>query len=119
MSAVSLLTPILNGGIQNVNFVNGRILTASDMTAERTANLRRQRLLGSCVGDGVAYGLAVTLSSSSVPFGKQLVHVTAGAALNRNGDVLKLASDTGGTLTAPPPSAATDPGLFDPCAPPQ
>ena len=45
MSAVSLLTPILNGGIQNVNFVNGRILTASDMTAERTANLQRQRLL--------------------------------------------------------------------------
>jgi len=32
-SPVSLLTPILNGGIQNVNFVNGRVLTASDMTA--------------------------------------------------------------------------------------
>jgi hypothetical protein len=54
MSAVSLLTPILTGGIQNVNFVNGRVLTAADMTAERTANLERQRLLGTCVGDGVS-----------------------------------------------------------------
>ena len=53
MSAVSLLTPILTGGIQNVNFVNGRVLTAADMTAERTANLQRQRLLGTCIGAGV------------------------------------------------------------------
>lgn len=49
MSAVSLLTPILNGGIQNVNFVNGRVLTAADLTAERSANLQRQRLLGTAL----------------------------------------------------------------------
>jgi hypothetical protein len=118
MSAVNLLTPILNGGIQNVNFVNGRVLAAEDMTTERTASLQRQRLMGNCIGDGVASGFAVTLSSSSVAYGQQVVHVTAGVAVNRNGDVLQLAADTDVTLTASLPSAAVN-GLFAPCAPPQ
>jgi hypothetical protein len=119
MSAVSLLTPILNGGIQNVNFVNGRGLTAEDMTAERTANLQRQRLMGTSIGDGVAYGLEVTLSSSSVAYGQQVVHVTAGLAVNRNGDMLQLPSDTDITLTATLPAAAANGALFAPCQPPQ
>jgi hypothetical protein len=119
MSAVSLLTPILNGGIQNVNFVNGRVLTAADMTAERTANLQRQRLLGTCVGNGVACGLEVTLSASSVANGQQVVHVTAGLAVNRNGDVLQLPSDTDLTLTAPAQAATANSGLFVACQPPQ
>jgi hypothetical protein len=119
MSAVSLLTPILNGGIQNVNFVNGRILTAADMTAERTANLQRQRLLGTSVGDGVDSGMEVTLSASSVPYGQQIVHVTAGLAVNRNGDALQLVADTDLTLTAPALAASTGAGLFVACQPPQ
>jgi hypothetical protein len=120
MSAVSLLTPILGGGIQNVNFVNGRVLTAADMTAERTANLQRQRLLGTSVGDGVAAGLEVTLSASSVAYGQQVVSVTAGLAVNRNGDLLQLVSDTDVSLTAPPPASATgNAGVFAVCQPPQ
>ena len=119
MSAVSLLTPILNGGIQNVNFVNGRILTAADMTAERTANLQRQRLLGTSVGDGVDSGMEVTLSASSVPYGQQIVHVTAGLAVNRNGDALQLVADTDLMLTAPALAASTGAGLFVACQPPQ
>jgi len=118
MSAVNLLTPILNGGIQNVNFVNGRVLTAEDMTAERTATLQRQRLMGNCVGDGVASGFEVTLSASSVAYGQQVVHITAGVAVNRNGDVMQLSSDTDVTLTATLPSVTVN-GLFAPCAPPQ
>ncbi len=118
MSAVNLLTPILNGGIQNINFVNGRVLTAEDMTAERTATLQRQRLMGKSVGDGVACGLEVTLSASSVAYGQQVVHITAGVAVNRNGDVMQLSSDTDVTLTATLPSATVN-GLFAPCAPPQ
>jgi hypothetical protein len=117
MSAVNLLTPIL-GGIQNINFVNGLVLTAEDLTAERTATLQRQRLMGNCVGDGVASGFEVTLSSSSIAYGTQVVHVTAGIALNRNGDVLQLASDADVTLAATLPSVAVN-GLFAPCAPPQ
>jgi hypothetical protein len=119
MSAVTLLSPILNGGIQNVNFVNGRVLTAEDMTAERTATLQRQRLLGNCVGDGVHAGLEVTLSSSSVAYGQQTVHVTAGVAVNRNGDVMQLPSDTDLTLAATLPTAPTNGGLFKVCQPPQ
>lgn len=119
MSAVNLLSPILNGGIQNVNFVNGRVLTAEDMTAERTATLQRQRLLGNCVGDGVGYGLEVSLSASSVAYGTQAVHITAGVAANRNGDVLQLATDTDVTLAATLPTAPTNGGLFKVCLPPQ
>ena len=119
MSMTTLLSPILNGGIQNINFVNGRVLTAEDMTAERKASLQRQRLMGTCVGDGVAYGLEVTKSSSSVAYGQQVVHVTAGVAVNRNGDTLQLTADTDVTLAATLPTAPTNGGLFTPCQPPQ
>jgi hypothetical protein len=119
MSAIGLLTPILNGGIQNVNFVNGRVLTAEDMTAERSGNLQRQRLIGTAVGDGVANGLQVTLSASSVAYGQQVVHVTAGLAVNRNGDMLQLPAETDITLTATLPAAAAGSGLFTVCQPPQ
>jgi hypothetical protein len=119
VSGVNLLSPVLDGGIQNVNFVNGRVLTAEDMTAERRANLLRQRLLGRCVGDGVDFGLVVKVSPSSVAFGQQIVTVTAGLALNRNGDVLQLATDTDVTLAAPPQGALANSGLFAPCNPPQ
>lgn len=119
MSSVSLLTPVLNGGIQNVNFVNGRVLTAADMTAERIANLQRQGLLGSSLGAGIASGFEVTPSSSSVPGGQQVVHIAAGVAINLNGDVLQLANDTDLTLTAPAQAAAANSGLFVACQPPQ
>jgi hypothetical protein len=74
--------------------------------------------MGNCVGDGVASGLEVTLSASSVAYGQQVVHVTAGVAVNRNGDVLQLAADTDVALTATLASASVN-GLFAPCAPPQ
>jgi hypothetical protein len=119
MSGVNLLSPVLEGGIQNVNFVNGRVLTAEDMTAERRASLQRQRLLGTCAGEGVSNGLEVTISSSSVPFGQQVAHVTAGLAVNRNGDILQLGTDTDVTLAAPAAPAPANSGLFTPCQPPQ
>ncbi len=119
LTPVSLLTPILNGGIQNVNFVNGRVLTAADMTAERTANLQRQRLLGTGVGAGVIAGLEVTLSASSVAYGQQVVQVTAGSAVNLNGDVLQLVSNTNLALSAPAQTTSTNAGLFVACQPPQ
>jgi hypothetical protein len=119
MTAVNLLSPLLNGGIQNINFVNGRILTAEDMTAERTATLQRQRLMGQCIGTGVAEGLEVTLASSSASYGQQVVHVTAGVALNLNGDTLQLSASTDVMLTAALPTTPNNGGLFAPCQPPQ
>jgi hypothetical protein len=118
MSAVNLLSPILNGGIQNVNFINGSVLTAENLTTERAATLQRQRLLGNCVGDGVGCGLEVTLSPSSVSYGTQVVNVTAGVAVNRSGDVLHLPCATDVTLTASLPTTSSNGGLFAPCQPP-
>ena len=37
MSAVDLLQPILDGGLQRNNFFNGRLLSAEDLRAEQTA----------------------------------------------------------------------------------
>jgi hypothetical protein len=119
MSGVTLLSPVLDGGIQNVNFVNGRVLTAEDLTAERKANLLRQRLLGRSLGDGVDFGLNVNLSQNSVAFGQQSVVVTAGLAINRTGDILQLGTDTEITLTAPQQTGPANAGLFAPCAPPE
>lgn len=119
MSAVNLLSPVLTGGVQNVNFVNGRVLTAADLTAERTANLQRQRLLGQGIGTGVASGLAVTMPATSPPAGAQTVHVTAGLAINANGDLLQLTSDADVALTPAATAAAANAGLFAPCQPPQ
>jgi len=119
MSSVGLLTPILNGGIQNVNFVTGRILTAADLTAERTANLQRQRLLGVSAGAGVATGFETTLSSLPATAGAQVVQISAGVAVNLNGDVIQLPSATNVALTATPQTGPGTSVLFAPCAPPQ
>jgi hypothetical protein len=118
MGVANLLEPVLTGGIRNVNFVNGRVLTAEDLTAERAANLQRQRLLGQSIGDGVVKGLEVTLSASSKPFGQQVAHVTAGTAVNRNGDVLSLDSDVDIALTPAAQTTAPNAGLFTVCQPP-
>lgn len=119
MSAVNLLSPILTGGIQNVNFVNGRVLTSGDLTAERTANLQRQQLLGQSLGAGVANGLQVTVSSSSVAFGQQVVHVAAGLAINLNGDLLQLTAGTDVALTPAATATTANTGLFTVCQPPE
>ena len=39
MSAAELQTPILDGGIRSVNFFNGRLLTARDLSREQEANV--------------------------------------------------------------------------------
>ena len=64
-SQISLQQPILYGGILSINFFNGRLLSARDLTREQSANRESDRRLGQAIGEGIAYGLEVSKSTAS------------------------------------------------------
>src|SRR5215470_10306388 len=92
MPTATLNAPILNSGIRNTNFFNGRVLAAEDLTTLQTANAQQHHQLGQAVGTGVAWGLNVTLADNTDPV-HPVLHVSAGLALNGNGEAVALASD--------------------------
>jgi hypothetical protein len=104
MSLVELLEPILDGGLERNNFFNGRLLSAEDLRAEQDAERLRQSLIARSVGDGVGWGLAVSVVSTS----PARVRVGAGFAMNRMGDLLRLATDADVALVRTIPPAPDD-----------
>ena len=52
--SIELLQPLLEDGIRNVNFFNGRLLSAEDMRAEQVASRLQHQLLGQAIGEGIA-----------------------------------------------------------------
>jgi len=108
--------PILDRGILNTNFFNGRLLTAEDLKVDQKANRQQHQQLGQAIGEGVITGLEVRLLSPGSVSSLPLVMVSKGMALNRSGNVLSLPDDEQVTLTRklelPPPEA----GLFTDCA---
>jgi hypothetical protein len=117
MTTANLNVPVLQGGIQNTNFFNGRVLAAEDLTALQLANAQQHRQLGAALGDGVAWGLNVTLSGSSNA-SQPILHVTKGLAFNRKGDAVALSADVDVALIAPTEVQASSAGLFAACQPP-
>lgn len=117
MSAVDILEPILSGGIRNTNFFNGRLLAAEDLTDFQNANAQQHQQLAHAMGDGVVYGLEVSLLSSSTPT-QAVLRVTHGLALDRKGHAVALPSDTDLALVPPPDPLSPDAGLFAVCQPP-
>ena len=117
MTGVNLNTPILSGGILNTNFFNGQVLGAEDLKAMQVANAGQHRQLGRAIGDGVAWGLNVTLVNSDPS--QPVLHVTAGLALNRRGEAVALAGDIDLTLVKTSDPSDTGGGLFAECTPPQ
>ena len=111
MTAVELLEPILGGGVERNNFFNGRLLSAEDLRAEQDANRAQRGFLARAMGDGVAWGLSVSHVSVKPP----RVIVSRGVALNRRGDILRLAADVEVTLVAEKRIAETTAGLFATC----
>src|SRR6185436_1962946 len=103
-SRIGLQQPVLDGGIHSINFFNGRLLSARDLTLEQSAYREADRRLGKALGEGVAYGLEV---SKAANFKKDspAVSVEAGLALNRRGQTLMLDARTDiallRTMTAP------------------
>ena len=115
-SQISLQQPILDGGIRSINFFNGRLLSARDLTREQTANREADRRLGKAVGEGIAYGLEVSKSNASTQE-SPVVTVEAGLAINRISQTLMLTAKTDVALArrATPGTTSTD--FFGECVP--
>ena len=107
---------ILNSELRYINFFNGRLLSAEDLSQEQTVNRARARHLGLALGAGVAYGLEV----SPAPGGAAIqgrVEVAVGLAVNAAGQTLHLeCKQTVALVGAPDPSERSE-CLFADCAP--
>ena len=89
MTGIALNTPVLDDGIDNVNFFNGRVLTAEDLRDEQRAALEHHRRLGRAHGWGIVGGLEVSPGSDL-----RSVHVTSGLAFDALGDAVELRAAT-------------------------
>jgi hypothetical protein len=118
MSLTQLHTPILDGGIKSINFFNGRLLSAEDLSQEQSAHKQSNRQLGQAVGDGVAYGLEVKETSGQSTKQAPVVTVSAGLALNRWGQPLRLTAAVDVALVRPSTNGSpTVTALFADCQP--
>src|SRR5215212_7081410 len=120
MATVNLRTPILAEQLRAVHFFNGRLVSGEDMTDEQNAHRVVHHLLGHAIGDGIVEGLEVR-SDVGGTAAAPIVHVRAGLAVNREGEVLLLPRDTDVRLVRPPsetPSVAAN-DVFHTCTPPQ
>lgn len=120
MSTAELQQPILEGGIRSINFFNGRLLTARDLTREQVANRDVDKRLGQAIGDGIAYGFEVSESKSMSPqstSASPILTIAAGLAINRRGQTLKLDKDVDVGLVRQPGNGAGSGQPFNECTP--
>lgn len=96
---LQLQQPLKDGGIRSVNFFNGRLLTAKDLSREQVARREADARLGLAVGDGVAFGLEVSRDAQSDQPLAPVLRIKAGLAVNRMGQTLRLAADSSVALT--------------------
>ena len=88
-----------DGGIDNVRFFNGRLLSGRDMAREQDARRSGDALSGSAFGSGVAHGLEVLRSNDDIASDGAVITVRAGLAVNENGEYLNLSHDQRVQLT--------------------
>jgi len=114
-SQIDLQQPIVDGGIRSVNFFNGRMLTARDLTREQAANREVDRRLGQAIGDGISYGFEVSKSLASTNQAP-VISVEPGLAVNRQGQTLRLQDRTDVALVRKA-SASAGGQIFGQCLP--
>lgn len=114
-----LAEAILDRRVQSPNYFQGRLLTASDLVAERDAHLARQRMLGRAIGQGIVEGLWVEANSATTE--EPTVDISAGFAINGEGQLLSLEQDQTLTLIKALEGnvAGSEACLFKPCKPPE
>ena len=91
---LQLQQPLKDGGIRSVNFFNGRLLTSKDLSREQEARHQADARLGLALGEGVAFGLEVSVDTTERPQTGAVVRIQAGLAINRAGQTLRLVQDT-------------------------
>lgn len=116
--ARQLLEPILDNGVPNPFYFEGRLLTATAMREDQDAHRARQRHLGRALGAGVVEGLWVGVESVGSPTSAPLMSVGRGLAINGNGQSLELPAREVVALGIESTPAADDAGLFHTCTPP-
>lgn len=113
-SDAALDEAIIHPDLRHINFFNGRLLTGGDLQAEQNVQHAHTRHIGLAIGVGVAEGLFVSEAVSSPP-GEAAVVITAGSAVNRAGETLRLECDQRVVLARPPDPAKRDQCVFADC----
>ena len=117
MSTIYLEEPLTAGGIQAINFFNGRLLSGEDLTHEQAMNLLGQRRLGKAIGTGVAFGLEVEKNATQSTASNPVLTIKRGLALNRDGQTLWVQNDTELAIVRSSESVAASGKVFSDCAP--
>src|SRR5688572_2721924 len=113
-----LLEPILDNGVSNPHYFEGRLLTAAALREDQDAHRARQRHLGRAIGQGIVEGLWVAIQSAGTPTTAPLLRIGAGLAINAGGQTLDLPGDEVVALARSTPAVPETTGLFKTCEPP-
>ena len=113
-----LLEPILDNGVSNPHYFEGRLLTAAALREDQDAHRARQRQLGRAIGRGVVSGLWVTVQSPGSSTTPPLLQIGAGLAINANGQTLELPGHEIVALARSTQALPDTTGLFKTCEPP-
>jgi hypothetical protein len=114
----NLTEAILDSGIQNTNYFNGRILNAGDLRADQEANRQQHEQLALAIGPGIVRGLWVELLTAGSGTTAPVVSVSQGLGFNANGEAVALSVDVQVALTGVTTPLPVGAGLFKNCAPP-
>jgi hypothetical protein len=115
---LALEQPVSDGGIESVNFFNGRLLTGGDMQREQRARRGTEARLGEALGDGIAFGLDVAALPPDADDTLASIQVQPGLAISRTGQLLRLTQPERIRLSrTDSTSFATGGCTFDDCVP--
>lgn len=111
---------ITQDSVRAVQFFNGRLLTAADLSRDQAARRQADAQVGAASGSGIAWGLEVNPAGpASDADSLGVVTVEAGLAVALSGQALKLSQRVSLSLIQPPAdtsSTGTSSGTFGPCA---
>jgi hypothetical protein len=108
-----LYEPILESGIRNTHFFNGRLLAAEDLQAEQTARRQQQRQLGLAIGSGIVRGLEVTIVDDRLT--NPILKISRGIAITPEGQTLALGRDVELAWASMPDEPQPQAGVFGDC----
>ena len=111
-----LCEAIVDNGVRNTNFFNGRLLSAEDLQVEQQARRQLQAMLGEAIGAGVVRGLEASVDNFQTDKINSTLLVRAGLAINASGQVLSLPQDVQVSVTAPTTPTLRQGGAFGQCA---